>query len=444
MPGRRRSRISNGAAFGALIALVLVLLQEGVRVLIGAPTVAELLEDTLIRALPTAALGWILSTLSSTAKSLGFIGFVLVQVVVGAVLGAWLLTRPTGSRPGSPDSQGRRRILVGGLATVAFAFVWFVHRLVPVRQDGIGVEEAAPVDPSWDIAGLPPEVTPADRFYVVSKNVTDPEPSTDGWSLVLSGSVAQPYTISYGELLAVPYEDRYQTLECISNEVGGTLISTAHWRGVRLTDLLDASRPLAQASTVVFRSVDGYAESLPLEQLDRFSPLVAYGMNGQPLAALHGGPVRLVVAGCYGMKSVKWLSGIELADAPVSGYWEQIGWSDGTEVKTMSQIRSVTGQHPHVERGAATLAGVAFAGARPIDRVEVSVDAGRSWSDATLKEPLSPYTWRFWKLDWMAEPGHYAVLVRATDSTGKVQSPEVTDPLPSGASGWDGEPAEVD
>jgi DMSO/TMAO reductase YedYZ molybdopterin-dependent catalytic subunit len=444
MTGRSRSHISDGAALGALIALILVLIQEGVRVLVGAPTLAERLEDAVVRALPVAALSWILGMLTSAAKPLGFVGFVVAQVAAGAAIGAWVLAPAAAGRIDLPSSQGRRLLLVGGFATAGLAGAWFLHRLLPPRQVADRIEESIPVDPAWDIGGLPPEVTPAEHFYVVSKNVTDPEPSTGGWSLALSGSVAQPYTMGFDELLALPYEDRYQTLECISNEVGGTLISTAHWRGVQLAHLLNGSRPLPQASTVVFRSVDGYAESLALDALDRFSPLLVYAMNGEPLQSLHGGPVRLVVADSYGMKSVKWLSSIELADQPVSGYWEQLGWSDGTQVKTMSQIRSVSGQHPHVARGAATLAGFAFAGARPIDRVEVSVDAGRSWADATLKEPLSPYSWRFWKIDWMPEPGHYAVLVRATDRTGRVQPSAVTDPLPAGASGWDGEPAQVD
>lgn len=345
-----------------------------------------------------------------------------------------------------PVDRQRRRLL-GGAAFGALAVLTAgaAFRSVTASRPALLGPAGRPArEPGWDIPTLPPEVTPVADFYVVSKNFTDPEIDPAGWSLDITGAVARPYTLTYERLLALPSHERYQTLECISNPVGGDLISTALWWGVPLRDLIAAAGPLPGTATAAFRSADGYAESLSFERAMDPENLVAYAMDGRPLEAAHGKPVRLLFPGVYGMKNVKWLTKIELLAGGFIGYWEERGWSDGTSVQTTSQIRSVTWKHPAVRAGTVVLAGFAFAADRGIGKVEVSVDAGRSWRTTTLKDPLGLYTWRFWKLDWQAAPGHYAVLVRATDRRGVVQTRDLSDPIPNGASGWDTEPAEVE
>ncbi len=290
----------------------------------------------------------------------------------------------------------------------------------------------------WNIPGLGPEVTPTKDFYVVSKNFfSDPVIDPSHWTLQIGGLVKKPYTLTYNQLLKLPYEDRYETLECISNEVGGDLIGNASWRGVSLRDLIAAAEPDSRAVKVVFSAADGYTDSIPYQRAMSPANLLAYAMNGEPLVPGHGAPARLLIPGIYGMKNVKWLTKIELVAEDFKGYWEQRGWSDEAVILTMSEINTIDVRHPAIKAGKVELAGIAFAGDRGISKVEVSVDGGKTWQTATLKDPLGPYTWRLWRLDWNAEPGEYTVVVRATDGTGQVQTSEETDTLPNGATGWD-------
>lgn len=297
---------------------------------------------------------------------------------------------------------------------------------------------SAGAQPGWNVPGLPAEVTPTKDFYVVSKNFfSDPVVDPARWTLEIAGLVKKPYTMTYDQLLKLPFQDRYQTLECISNEIGGNLISNGSWRGVSLRDLIAAAGPDPKTVKVAFTAADGYTDSVPFERAMSPANLLAYLMNGLPLQPGHGAPARLLVPGIFGMKNVKWLTRIELLANDFSGYWEQRGWSDQAVVQTMSEFSSESTAHSSVPAGKLELAGVAFAGDRGISKVEVSVDNGKTWQVATLKDPLGPYTWRLWRLDWDAKPGQYTVVVRATDGTGQVQSSKMTDTLPNGATGWD-------
>ena len=299
-------------------------------------------------------------------------------------------------------------------------------------------------DTSWNVTGELSEVTPTDKFYVVSKNFfSDPVVDANQWALEIGGLVKKPYKIDFAQLQKLPHEDRYQTLECISNEIGGDLIGTARWRGVSLRNLIAAAEPDPKAVKVKFSAADGYTDDLPVERAMSPANLLAYSMNGEPLGAPHGAPARLLIPGIYGMKNVKWLTRVELVADDYKGYWEQRGWSDEATILTMSQTNSIDTQHPTIPPGTVELAGVAFAGDRGISRVEVSVDGGETWQNATLKDPLGPYTWRLWRWRWDAKPGQYTVVVRATDGTGKVQTSEETDTLPNGATGWDTRPVRV-
>ena len=290
----------------------------------------------------------------------------------------------------------------------------------------------------WNIPGLGPEVTPTRDFYVVSKNFfSDPVLDPARWTLQIGGLVKKPYTMTYDQLLKLPHQDRYQTLECISNEIGGDLIGNASWRGVSLRDLIATAGPDPKTIKVVFTAADGYTDSIPFERAMSPANLLAYAMNGEPLVPGHGAPARLLIPGIFGMKNVKWLTKIDLVADDYKGYWQQRGWSDEAVIQTMSEINTIDEKHPSITAGKAELAGIAFAGDRGISKVEVSVDGGKTWQTATLKDPLGPYTWRLWRLEWDAKPGEYTVVVRATDGTGKVQTSTETDTLPNGATGWD-------
>jgi DMSO/TMAO reductase YedYZ molybdopterin-dependent catalytic subunit len=287
------------------------------------------------------------------------------------------------------------------------------------------------------IQGLPPEITPNDRFYVVSKNAPGFDPAVDGdrWLLQVGGLVEQPIRMTYQQLRALPAVEQFQTLECISNEVGGDLISNAKWKGVRLRDLLSrAGGPGAKAVKVAFHCADGYTESIPFGDAMNPTTLLVYEMNGEPLPKAHGFPARLLVPGLFGMKNPKWITRVEVVDYDFQGYWEKSGWSDEAVVKTMSKVTTLQRTVP---LGEVPVGGVAYAGDRGIKEVEYSVDGGKSWQSAEVKPPLGPFTWVLWAAVWRpAAPGEYTVKVRAKDGGGVLQSAKDTATLPDGASGY--------
>ncbi|HLH71781.1 MAG TPA: molybdopterin-dependent oxidoreductase, partial [Chloroflexota bacterium] len=235
---------------------------------------------------------------------------------------------------------------------------------------------------------------------------------------------------------SLPAVEFYQTLECISNEIGGDLISTAWWRGVRLKDLLTMAGANPRTVKVVFHAADDYADSVPLAvALDPRAALV-YQMNRALLPVEHGYPARILVPGRYGIKNVKWVTRIELVAEDFKGYWQQRGWTDDGRIHTMSRI-DVPKDHALVNAGRTTIAGIAFAGDRGISRVQISVDEGKTWQDALLKPPLASLAWRLWQYQWDAPPGNGSIFVQATDGTGRVQWPLPQDTVPDGATGQD-------
>ena len=284
---------------------------------------------------------------------------------------------------------------------------------------------------------MPTEVTPNNQFYVVAKSLLTPKVNAERWRLEVSGDVGSPLSLTYAELRSMPFIDEFVTLNCVSNVIGGDLISNALWRGVPLKLVLERARLPATAERLAFHAADGYVDSFVVERAMRDEVIVAYEMNGVPLAPEHGFPARIIVPGLYGMENVKWLTKIEPVEAKFRGYWQVRGWADTAVVKTMSRI-DVPNPSARVAHGEALIGGVAFAGDRGLRKVEVSHDAGDTWRAAELREPLSPYTWVLWtvRLPGLSS-GKQRVLARATDGNGDVQTAEFHGTLPSGATGYD-------
>lgn len=307
---------------------------------------------------------------------------------------------------------------------------------------GVGQHTVALAQSLFDrVKGLPPEITPTSDFYIVSKNPPgfDPVVNAARWHLEIGGLVGKPATLTLEAIKGLPSVQRPHTLECISNDVGGDLISTANWRGVRLKDVFGAAGGVgAKAIQVAFSCADGYTESLPVAEALHPDTLLAYEMNGAPLPAKHGFPLRLLVPGHFGMKNPKWITKIEAVDHNILGYWERSGWSQQAIVKTMSKFTTPSGGHMMYKVGVEiALGGVAYAGDRGISAVEVSVDDGKTWQPAQLKAPMGKYTWVLWAAVWTpSSPGEYALRVRATDGSGNLQVKEEVTTLPDGASGY--------
>jgi DMSO/TMAO reductase YedYZ molybdopterin-dependent catalytic subunit len=274
------------------------------------------------------------------------------------------------------------------------------------------------------------EVTAVSDFYVVSKNlVGDPVVDASSWRLNLPTR-----SLTYDELLNLPAQQLELTLECISNDIGGTLISNGVWKGPRVSDVLALTTVPSDAVWLLMESADGYTESFALRELTP-DHLLATHLNGAPLTPPHGFPARFLFPGHYGMKQPKWVTRLRFSANDHPGYWENNGWDERAVVKTMSRIdRPADGAAQTA--GAVQFAGIAFAGARRISGVDLSWDGGRSWHPCELQAEFSPYAWRFWQLSTSLPAGHYSVRVRARDGEGTLQSSASAPTLPNGADGY--------
>ena len=298
---------------------------------------------------------------------------------------------------------------------------------------------AAPdVDPavSVDVEGVEPWLTPNDRFYRIDTALRIPRVDVATWSLAITGMVDVPFELSYEDLLAMPLEEHYVTLACVSNEVGGDLVDNARWLGVRLDRLLERAQVRPAADQIVGRSVDGFTAGFPTEvAFDGRDALVAVGMNGEPLPAAHGYPARLVVPGLFGyVSATKWLSEIELTTLEeFDGYWIPRGWAKYGPVHLQSQIQ-VPRNGGRVAAGPTPVAGIAYAPTRGIAAVQVRVDEG-PWEAAELGLAYNDDTWRQWLYRWNATPGIHSLTVRAFDADDEPQIAEVSPVVPDGATG---------
>ena len=299
---------------------------------------------------------------------------------------------------------------------------------------------ATPLPAFVPAPGTRPEITEQESLYLISIATEPPRIDPNNWTLSIYGMVDNPYDLSYDELLALPRHDQTSTLQCISNEVGNLLIGNCNWNGVRLRDLLERAGVQEGVVDVVLYAAEGYTESLPLEQALDPDTIVAYGIDGQSLTEAHGFPARIRVPYFYGVKNVKWLTGIELVSNDYQGYWQQRGWTDDPIVKTTSVYDTgnprLGDNVLEIVDNRVELGGIAFAGDRGISHVEVQIDGGE-WQAARLKESSNDLSWRLWRYDWRnATPGSYTLAVRAVDSEGQPQTSDVFDTLPSGASGY--------
>lgn len=290
--------------------------------------------------------------------------------------------------------------------------------------------------PYTAVKGQAPELTSPSDFYYVSKNLAgDPMVQANGWTLSVDGMVNRPYTLTYDQLKALPQVTQYHTLECISNEVGGVLMSNGYFTGVKLADVLNTAGIQQGASEMIFTAADGYSDSLHLSQAIDDRSLIVYLLDGEPLPIPHGFPARLLIPGLYGMKNGKWLTKLSLASGQYNGYWEQRGWTHEAFVKLSSRIDTPLDGDLLTARPT-MIAGVAYSGAKGISRVDVSLDGGHSWSAANLKRPLGALTWTLWEQPWTPSSGQHIIVVRAVDLEGNVQRPQQAAPLPDGSSGY--------
>ena len=374
---------------------------------------------------------------------------VMLGGFVGLVVYGGLIPRAVAASDPESDPLTRRQFLqatgvvLAGSAVVGALGRWAAEarRSVERARDSLRLAiRPAPAPPAGvdlGIDGVDPWVTPNDEFYLIDVTLSPPLVEPEDWELRIHGMVEREMTLTYQDLLDRGLTNAWITLCCVSNEVGGDLISNAWWSGVRIDKLLDEVGIKPGADALLSTSHDGWTCGTPLSVLtDGRNALLAVAMNGEPLPIEHGFPVRQVVPGLYGFVSAtKWVVDWEVTRFDdFSAYWTERGWSEQAPVKTQSRIDTPR-SGADLDAGAVTIGGIAWAQRRGIERVEVRVDAG-DWMRARLAADPSIDTWVQWVVEWDAEPGDHELAVRATDSTGETQTEDVAGVVPDGATGW--------
>lgn len=410
------------------------------------------------------AAGGVLSLLAVTTRSgsgmwdgapsvLGVAAAVLVLRLLARRLRRWEAAAAVPSAAPRPASAERRAFLVWGVAAAAAAVVVgtasrvgssamqaaaAARRAVRLPQAAT-TAPAVPAEASLDVPGVTPYITPNADFYRIDTALRVPAVDPTTWRLRIHGAVRNEVELTWDELLALPLEEHHATLSCVSNEVGGDLIGTALWVGYPIRELLARAEPHDGADMVLSRSIDGFSAGTPLDVLQDAGTqaLLAVGMNGEPLPAEHGFPVRMVVPGLFGyVSATKWVTELEVTRfADAQGYWTPRGWSERGPVKLESRIDTPRAGSTVQAGSTVAVAGVAWQPHVGVERVQVRVDDG-AWQDATLADSVSADTWRQWVYRWTPTKGSHRLQVRATSADGEVQTSVERPPAPNGATGW--------
>jgi DMSO/TMAO reductase YedYZ molybdopterin-dependent catalytic subunit len=378
-----------------------------------------------------------------------------VALVAGAATFLVLhhLARRAAASPAPDDAaaaprDARRRLLLGlGAALAGAGVTGFLGRSFATADAAEASRAAvgplpggnAPPPPAADFAasGTPPWLTRNADFYRIDTALQVPQISTAEYSLRIHGLVDREIVLSYDQLRRRALVEAPITMCCVSNDVGGDLISNAVFVGVPLRALLADAGVRAGADQIASTSADGFTTGTPVAACtDGRNAMLALGMNGQPLPIEHGFPVRMVVPGLYGYVSgCKWITDMELTTFDAfQSYWQQRGWAQQAPVKTQSRI-DVPRADATVPAGRVTVAGTSWAQHRGVARVEVRADGG-PWQTTELAADASIDTWRMWRTVLTLAPGRHTLQVRATDATGATQPEPVTLTIPDGATGW--------
>lgn len=335
-----------------------------------------------------------------------------------------------------------------------------IHMPHPVS---LVIRERDPLNLEFPFNQLDDLITPAEAFYVRS-HFSIPQLDSQSHRLHVCGTVSRPLSLTMDDIREMPSEKTLATLECAGNsrvflvpqqngaqwELGA--VGTAEWTGVRLSLLLERAGLGESASEIVLIGADQgtpkekpkppqpihYARSISRQKALQPEVIVAYEMNGRDLPPEHGFPLRAIVAGHYGMASVKWLTRIEAVEQPFTGYWQTTDYSYWNvsagnpvrrglgEMKLKSEIAR-PGTYETLPAGATyTVFGAAWSGSEDVSEIEVSIDDGQTWQSGEFIDPIHPFSWRRWtyQLQVPSGPGHYVLMSRARDRNGRVQPAE--------------------
>jgi DMSO/TMAO reductase YedYZ molybdopterin-dependent catalytic subunit len=379
---------------------------------------------------------------AAVVTTIGFLVF-YASYGIALILVYRFITSRRPLREAAPVGEpiGRRAFLAGAggvvLAAASGGLVKKIYDDSTLSYDGL----------RYNGPGVKP-ITPNDQFYVVTKNIIDPNPTKTAWRLTVDGAVERSRTYDFDDIVSMPSVEQEMTLACISNAVGAALVSNAVWKGTPLRNLLEDVGPKSGVMDVLVHAADGYTHDVRFEKIMEETTILAYEMNGEPLPLRHGYPARILVPGYYGEGSVKWVNRIELYERPIEDrYYGKQGWKS-EHFKTISRFDDprFDPQLPAKVGETTTLKGIAFSGDRGISKVEVSTDGGRNWNETKFDySPASKLAWVFWSYSWRpVSSGEQELVVRATDGDGEPQIEKTTGINPDGATGYHKLPAQVE
>lgn len=314
-----------------------------------------------------------------------------------------------------------------------------------------------PLNAETPLKDLRTWITDNEIFFKRNQGKIPDEPvDLRDWRLSVDGLVENELSLSFADIRCFPKVEMANTLECSGNSrsllsekasgnpwtVGG--VGNAIWGGVKLSDVLERAGLLENANHVSFEGFDEplgsagikFVRSIPMDKA-LGSTLLAYEMNGQPLPLAHGYPLRALALGWTGANSVKWLRKISVLEKPVEGFFMDKVYrvfQKGDDPESGPKVTGIPVNAIILEPengqtlscGTVPIRGAAFAGEAGIEKVDVSVDGGKTWQPANLIGPEQPYAWRHWELLWQAEPGDHVIMARATDTHGRSQPDTAT------------------
>jgi len=312
-----------------------------------------------------------------------------------------------------------------------------------------------PADLEMPLDGFHEWITPVDRFFVRCHTYFPERVNLSDWRLKIDGVVNQPLTLTMDDLKKLPRVELVGVLECAGNgrafyqpRVAGTQwafgsVGNGRWAGVRFRDVLQKAGLKESAKAILLDGSDSPLGSMPkfqrtvtVEKALDPDTLLAYEMNGQPLADEHGFPLRLIASGWAGDSWVKWLRHVEVLDHEFEGFWMKTAYRhpthhvepgaavDPSELVSVTDlnVKSVIAMPGNwAKPGRVRISGTAWSNGSPVTKVDISVDGGNTWKPAKLGKDQSRYAWRLWELDWQAPAGKHTLIARATNAAGQMQ-----------------------
>lgn len=422
----------------------------------------------IVLVVPLLAISSLVNTTATASPIVGFIWSIVLFAGFGATIN-WVYNVLAAERAASPvvdtpaqasaSALDRRQFLVrvGGasatLTVIGAGLGSFLSGgLAGLGSSGSSVPAFDPEEeiltgagqplPNADAAVTPApgtrrEYTPVEDHYRIDIASRPPVIEEESYTLPIHGLVENEVAWTLDEIRAMPSVEAFITMSCISNRVGGSLISTTKWTGVPMQHILEQVGPLPEAGALYIMGADGFDEYVDLELIRKDERIIlAYAFDDAPLPQQNGFPLRIHIPNHYGMKQPKWITDIEVVEQAGEGYWVRRGWSPTAIVKATSVIDTVAADAVYEQDGQSfvPIGGIAWAGDRAITKVEVSVDDGE-WQEALLREPMSERAWTIWRYDWPFQAGNHTFTVRCTEEDGDLQIMDEQPVRPDGATG---------